>query len=451
MAAVSTAISSLTPVRELTVIAWLWVRTVASPDPMLRGTHVPLASSFVLSSKKGNEAWVEPVVSGRNSYRFEVRVGMLPTKAKSGTSAGKRRAFRCLMSDVSLPYEHVRNEGKAGRMGARLMAVVVEGDRGRIYFSPSAEHEVIAREAEPTWKPDFEMPKKHRNFQGPVYGLNYLADLFTDRQLVALTLFSDLVSEAGEKVLADAQAADMDADARGLTDDATRAESYADAVATYLGLAVGKLANRGSNLCVWNKSSPQVDTAFTDQALPMSWDFCEANPFSNSSGNFVGQVGYLANVVAEGTSTAAPVAVIQQDAAGETVLANNAIIATDPPYYDNIGYADLSDFFYVWLRRSLREIWPELFRRVLVPKDEELVATPYRHGSRQAAQTFFMDGIGKALTNMRRSGTDEFPATIYYAFKQSEVAKEGLTSPGWATFLQGLIDAGYLVDGTWPV
>ena len=437
--------------RELTVIAWLWARTVASPDPMLRGTHVPLASSFVLSSKKGKEAWVEPVVSSRNSYRFEVRVGMPPTRARAGTSAGKRRAFRCLMSDVSLPYEHMRHEGKAGRMGARLMAVVAKGDRGRVYLSPSAEHEVIAGEAEPTWKPDFEMPKKHRNFQGPVYGLNHLADLFTDRQLVTLTLFSDLVSETREKVLADAMAADMDDDARPLAEGGTGARAYADAVATYLGLALDRQIDRGATTCTWDSTRESLRNTFSRQALPMTWDFAEGNIFSNSSGNWINNVEWISKVLAASPSGHPATCIIRQDAAGDTLLANEAVVATDPPYYDNICYADLSDFFYVWQRRNLRDIWPDLFRRILVPKDEELVANPYRHGGKDGADKFFMDGMGKALTNMRRSAADGFPVTIYYAFKQAEVSKEGLTSPGWATFLQGVYDAGYVIDGTWPV
>ena len=184
----------------------------------------------------------------------------------------------------------------------------------------------------------------------------------------------------------------------------------------------------------------------------MVWDFAESNPFCKASGNWEDTaIGWIVRVVETLGATNSPATVVQQDAAGQTRLAENAIIATDPPYYDNIGYADLSDFFYVWQRRTLRDVWPDLFRRVLAPKDDELVATPYRHGGKEAAEKFFMDGMGKALANMHLSGADAFPVTIYYAFKQSEVAKEGLTSPGWATFLQGVVDAGYVIDGTWPV
>ena len=417
---------------EATVIAWLWARTVASPDPMMRGAHVPLVRSFVLSSKKGKRAWVEPVVdpSGR-AWRFTVRSGSgTPPEGTVG-----RRGGRCLLTGAPMPFEHIRSEGRAGRMDQRLMAVVAEGKRGRVYLEPTAEMEEVARQAEPAWRPDGKLPDKALGFRIQQYGMHDYADLFTPRQLVALATFSDLVAEARERVKLDAGAG----------------EAYADAVATYLGLCVSRQANRCSNLNFWDPGGEKVQQVFARQALPMVWDFCEANPFSDSSGNFVGQVDYLANVVAAAPPAAVPAVIIQRDAARDPGLADDAVVATDPPYYDNIGYADLSDFFYVWLRRALAGVHPDLFRRVLTPKDEELVATPYRHGGREEAERFFMDGVGRALRNMHKAGAEDFPVTIYYAFKQSEVASEGLTSPGWATFLQGVFEAGYVIDGTWPV
>ena len=253
-------------------------------------------------------------------------------------------------------------------------------------------------------------------------------------------------------MLSDALAEGMDADAPRLADGGTGAHAYADAVATYLGLAVSRASDAWSTLTSWRNSVEATRGTFARQALPMVWDYAEANPFSTQCGNWTGAcTAWVKKYVAAQSGLSSAAAVNQQDAAGQTPLAHDAIIATDPPYYDNIGYADLSDFFYVWQRPALRDLWPHLFRRVLVPKDEELVATPYRHGGKDAAEQFFMDGMGRALANMHRSGSDDFPVTIYYAFKQSEVAKEGLTSPGWATFLQGLVDAGYLINGTWPV
>ncbi|MYD93548.1 MAG: DUF1156 domain-containing protein [Chloroflexi bacterium] len=433
---------------ELTVIAWLWARTVASPDPMLRGAHVPLVRSFVLSSKKGNPVWVEPEINrGTGTYRFVVRTGA--GEAPDGTVG--RKGGRCLVTGTPMPFTHIRAEGRAGRMTQRLMAVVAEGARGRIYLDPTDEMEEVAHSATPSYRPDNELPHNPRDFKTPNYGMSSFADLFTDRQLVALTTFSDLVAEAREKVLADALRAGMDADAPHLAGGGTGAQAYADAVATYLGLCVSKLSNLCSSITSWMSDRGAFRETFARQAIPMVWDYAESNPFSNSGGCFDTVLDKTCRFVASMTRTSVPIANIRQEAADQEFLMPNPVIASDPPYYDNIGYADLSDFFYVWQRRTLREVWPNLFRRVLVPKDEELVATPYRHGGKDAAEQFFMEGIARALTNIHRSGADDFPVTIYYAFKQSEVAKEGLTSPGWATFLQGVATAGYAIDGTWPV
>ena len=433
--------------KELTVIAWLWARTVASPDPMMRGAHVPLVRSFVLSSKRGRRTWVEPVREGAGRYRFAMRVGS--GTPPSGTVA--RRGGRCLLTGSPMPFTHIRAEGKAGRMGSRLMAVVAEGTRARVYLDPTKDMEAMAGMARPDWK----SPESISHWPGRTnvveYGITTWGDLFTDRQLVALTTFSDLVSEAREMVLANARAVGMDTRAPRLADGGTGADAYADAVATYLAIGVNRLADRGSTLCGWDSGYVKIRNTFGRQALPMVWDYAEGNPFSSSTGNWVSGIEWIRKVVASAPSASARAAVIQQDAAGDTPLLDRAMVATDPPYYDNIGYADLSDFFYVWQRRTVRDVWPELFRRVLVPKDEELVASPYRHGGKDAAQQFFMEGMGLALRNMHAAGTDDVPVTIYYAFKQAEVAAEGLTSAGWASFLQAVFEAGYTIDGTWPV
>ena len=442
--------------KELTIIAWLWARTVASPDPMMRGAHVPLASSFVLSSKKGKEVIIVPVVDRENTtYRFAVKADGIAAdqlaRAKAGTKVSRGANFICLVSGTPISGEHVKEKGMAGRMSVRLMAVVAEGTRSRVYIDPTSEMEHAARAAVPDWKPEQELPGDPRNFWTVSYGLKAYADLFTDRQLVALTTFSDLVSEAREKVLADAVEAGMNGDAPRLADGGTGACAYADAATTYLGFALDKMADRGSSLCTWFTERDSTRNTLARQALPMTWDFAELNPLLHGTGSFLGACTWTAESAEGSPRSPIQASVIQQDAAGDTRLVDDAVIATDPPYYDNIGYADLSDFFYVWLRRTLRDVWPDLFRRVLVPKDEELVATPYRHGGKDAAERFFMKGMAKALRNMHESSADGLPVTIYYAFKQAEVAKEGLTSPGWATFLQGVVDAGYLIDGTWPV
>ena len=455
--------------KDLTVVAWLWARTVASPDPMARRAYVPLSSSFMLSTKARKHAWVEIVLDRKaeDGWRFVVKTGQLSkdveAKKKLGTKAGKAQDFLCCLTTTPIRRTYIQAEGKADRLGKRLMAIVVADSRGRIYVTPTEIDEQVAGAGElgeiaVTARTDFlsgSTPTRAMITGGvcSAYGLRTWGHLFTDRQLVALTTFSDLVAEAREKVMADALAAGLDADTPRLADGGTGAQAYSDAVATYLGLALDRSLDRGSTICSWD-SSPKMEAlrnTYSRQAIPMTWDFAEGNPFSRSSGNWINNVEWVWKAVASSSVTARPTTIIQRDAAGDSRLIKRAIIATDPPYYDNIGYADLSDFFYVWQRRTLRDVWPDLFRRVLAPKDEELVATPYRHGGKDAAETFFMEGIGKALANMHRSGADDFPVTIYYAFKQSEVAKEGLTSPGWATFLQGIVNAGYLIDGTWPV
>ncbi|MYD71369.1 MAG: DUF1156 domain-containing protein, partial [Acidobacteria bacterium] len=230
--------------RKLTVIAWLWVRTVKSPNPAFADVDVPLASTFMLSTKKGKEAYVEPVIRDRE-YRFAVRVGAPsdPEAAKLGTTAGKRRAFRCVMSGVPVTYDHIRVEGRAGRMGARLMAIVMEGDRGRIYVEPTPHHEAITAGVSATWTPDMPLPDNPRDFKTPNYGLPTFADLFTARQLVALTTFSELVGAAAERVRRDAAAAGLPDEGRPLREGGTGATAYAEAVSLYLAFALSKLAD----------------------------------------------------------------------------------------------------------------------------------------------------------------------------------------------------------------
>ncbi|MGI2324739.1 MULTISPECIES: DUF1156 domain-containing protein [unclassified Methylococcus] len=436
--------------QQLTVIAWLWARTVKSPNPAFSHVEVPLASTFVLSSKAGKEAYVEPVIEG-DSYRFTVKVGMPPEGARSGTAAGKRGGFYCLLSHSPIDYKYIRTEGQAGRMGTRLMAIVAEGARGRVYLPPLPEQEAISREAQPKWKPDVKLHGKCRvNVSN--YGLDTYGDLFTPRQLVALTTFSDLVQEAIEKCRQDALTAGMADDGVGLDSGGSGAAAYAQAVGVYLGFALSRSVDRGSTICSWD-NSPKMEAlrnTFARQALPMTWDFAEGNPFSESSGNWLNNVDWGAKAIFSFPAIASGAA-IQSDAQSQTI-SKNKLVSTDPPYYDNIGYADLSDFFYVWLRKSLKPIFPGLYATLAVPKAEELVATPYRHGSREAAEAFFLDGMRRALKNLAEQAHPAFPVTIYYAFKQSETTDAaGTSSTGWETFLQAVLDAGFALTGTWPM
>lgn len=436
--------------QKLTVIAWLWARTVKSPNPAFAHVSVPLASTFVLSSKSGREAWVEPVVTG-DTYRFTVRMGKPPEEARQGTKASGRGAnFLCLLSKAPIPGDYIKTEGQAQRMGTRLMAIVAEGKRGRIYLSPTSEQEKLAQEAAPEWKPQGNVPSRLTGGTCVPYGLKEWADLFTPRQLVALTTFSDLVQEAIALCHSDARNAGMEDDPRGLEEGGTGAKAYAEAVGVYLGLAVDRQANRCSNLNFWDKKGENVQQVFARQAIAMTWDFIEGNPLSNSTGNFIGQIEYLTNSLVSFPYLRQ--GYVFHNAAQYQKLSTTKIISTDPPYYDNIGYADLSDFFYVWLRRSLRSVFPTLYGTMSVPKAEELVATPYRHGGKDAAERFFMDGMTQAIRNLAEQAHPAFPVTIYYAFKQSETKKdEGTSSTGWETFLAAVLEAGFAITGTWPM
>ena len=437
--------------RKLTVIAWLWARTVRSPNPAFADVEVPLASTFMLSTKRGKEAYVEPVIEGRG-YRFTVKVGAPADRdtAKLGTTAGKRSAFRCLMSGVPVPYAHIRSEGKAGRMSARLMAIVAEGDRSRVYLDPAVEHEAIAHRESAKWKPDVLLPANPRDFKTPNYGLATYADLFTPRQLVALTTFSDLVQEARERVQRDAVAAGLAENDKPLRDGGTGAVAYADAVGVYLSLGVSKLSDAQSSLCRWKTTMDQSIATFGRQALPMVWDYSEANVFAGMAGDPLVSINNMMRVVDR--LPASVNGYTEQAAAQRRIWRSASVVSTDPPYYDNIGYADLSDFFYVWLRRSLESVLPDLFATLAVPKVEELVASPYRHGSKEEAETFFLNGMGHAMRRIAEQAYPGFPVSIYYAFKQSETkGGSGTVSTGWETFLDAVIRAGLAVTGTWPM
>jgi len=440
---------------KATVIAWIWARTVPSPDPAFADVQVPIASSFLLSSKSGREAWIEPIVD-RQAKTISYRIRQGGTKAelaaaKEGTKAGRGANFRCIISDTAITPDYVKAMGKAGKMGQTLMAIVAEGNRSRAYVEPKADHVALALSAKPEWSPETPLPNDPRNFWTVDYGLDTFGKLFTDRQLVALNTFSDLVHEARAQLEADALAAGMDPDETPLRDTGKGAKAYAEAVSVYLAFALNRSADRGSSICTWD-SSPKMEAlrnTFGRQAIPMTWDFAEGNPFSKASGNFLNNVDWVHKSVQLLVPAAAGFEV-QHDA--QTVqYPANTVISSDPPYYDNIGYADLSDFFFCWMKPAIRPVFGDIFGVLATPKSEELVATPYRHGGKEAAETFFLDGMGKAIANMAQQSSDQFPASIYYAFKQSEVAQEGISSTGWATFLQAVVEAGYAVVGTWPM
>ena len=438
--------------RKLTAIAWLWARTVKSPNPAFVGADVPLASTFMLSTKKGKEAYIEPIIEGQE-YRFAVRVSKPPdpAAAKRGSkSGGSGSPFLCLMSGSPMPFDYLRTEGKAGRLGARLLAIVAKGDRERVYLTPNDMQERPANVTRPSWTPDTTLPPRALGFRVQEYGMDHWRDLFTHRQLVALATFSDLVAEAMERVRRDAVAAGLPDDGRPLRDGGAGATAYAEAVAVYLGLVISKIANIGSSIASWMSDRGAFRETFARQAIPMVWDFAEANPFADTGGSFRTALEKGA-LVAEKLPVTGTASSTQSDAATQTITSDK-VVSTDPPYYDNIGYADLSDFFYVWLRRSQRSVFPDLFATLAVPKAEELVANPYRHGNKLQAEEFFLSGMTLALARLATQGHPAYPISIYYAFKQSEsTGGSRVPSTGWATFLEAVMAAGLSVSGTWPI
>jgi putative DNA methylase len=439
------------------VIAWLWARTVTCPNPAC-GATMPLARSFWLGKKKGKEAWIHPVPSARDknvTFAVDQRPTPIPVEHSSSSRppcrcwicAGTvgRQGAKCLVCENPVPLDFVRREGQAGRLGAQLMAIVAEGTRQRLYLPAGPVHEQAAHAERPTDVPETELPERALSFRVQAYGMTHHADLFTNRQLSTLCTFSDLIEEVRIRV----------------TDDSGGDKAYADAVATYLAFTIDRLADLGNSLCRWEPNAECPRQLFARQAIPMVWDFAEGNCFSNSSGSWNILID---NAYRSMTSTlfnferAAPGR--SEMAAAQESSFEGMDLVTDPPYYDNLGYADLSDFFYVWLRRSLRYVYPGLFTTMLTPKSAELIATPYRfNGSKQLAEKHFERGFAQVFERASKEQFAGTPIAVFYAFKQSEtddddddgMPRQAVASTGWEKMLEGLLGSGLSVTGTWPM
>lgn len=444
---------------EATVIAWIWARTVKCPNPAC-GCEMPLASSFVLSKKKGKEAWVEPIIAN-SKVHFQVHQGKYPKEIENGTKQGKKASFCCPVCKTGLvDGKYVDDEANAGRMGAVPMAIVAEGKRGRIYLSiDEAEGVLLQHEIENYYAAN-EIEKKvshaqcrgtfASNAQGRYYGFHEFKDYFTHRQITALTTFSALVAEAQQKAEADAVAVGMVDDHLSLHNGGQNAKAYGEAVGVYLAIAVDRLADRSSSICSWDNGYVKIRNTFSIQGIPMAWNYAEGNPFSHSTGSFQGMVEWVTKCLLEFPASTLSTAE-QCDAQSDCGL-RSVMLSTDPPYYDNVGYADLSDFFYVWLRQSLKDTYPELFPTMLVPKEEELVAIPYRHeNNKEKAKSFFENGMLSACKQMYLYAREDIPVTIYYAYKQSDSDADGTASSGWETMLSAVVNAGFAITGTWPM
>lgn len=429
---------------EHDVIAWIWARTVKSPNPA-NPIEVPLVRSWWLSKKKGQEAWVQPhVVDGE--VRYEVRHDADGPKGDADGTIKHGKGAWSFVDGTPFTYEYIRQAGRRGEIGAHLIAVVAEGVRGRLYASPSPEHVKAAAVQQVDSGIDAEVPTNPRWFSPPAYGYTKFADLFTDRQLVALTTLSELVTEARGKALSDALVAGLPASDR-LENGGSGAEAYADAIATYLALTVSKSTNTGSSLASWMNDRGAFRETFARQAMPMVWDYAEVNPLGDVGGTFSACLDKGVKSIEHLPIGAGDV--VPADASTRSY--EGLVVSTDPPYYDNIGYSDLSDYFYVWLRRMLRDVQPKTVGTMLTPKVEELVANPYRHNGKAGAERFFVDGFNAVFARIREDANPNVPLTVYYAYKQQDTGEAGASSTGWHTLLDGLIDAGWEITATWPM
>jgi putative DNA methylase len=439
--------------QRLLSIACIWARTVKSPNPAFRRVDVPLVSTFLLSAKPGREAHVEPIVEN-GGYRFDVKVGESKNAdaAKGGTKLGRGSNFRCVISGEPISGDYIKAEGKAGRLGVRMMAIVAEGKSGRIYLPPTRSMEAAAAKAKPTWRPETTISGSTQYLGVKPYGMDRFDQIFTDRQLVVLNTFSDLIREVHAKIAQDAAVVvGLQKDTKPFREGGVGTIAYADAVATYLEFVVGRVLHYGSAICAWLVKDAAIARTFTKQAIPMTWDFAEGNVFGKSSAEWTKCCEVVAQTLAFLSSSPSGYARLA-NAASVAHSSDAFVISTDPPYYDNVPYADLSDFFYLWHRRALKDIFPDLFATITVPKAEELVAFAYRHDSKASAEAFFLEGMTRALAALAVHAHPAFPVTIYYAFKQSESdSEEGTVSTGWETFLEAVVRSGFAIQGTWPM
>lgn len=436
--------------QKLKVMAWIWARTVKSPSPAHADCHTPLMKSYRLAKRNGKEAILVPKIEeGSKRIAFEIR--STDVGDDDGGTVGRTGAI-CLFSGAPIPLKDIREQGKKGLLGDQLVAIVAEGKGRRIYLPATLEQENVAKAVDPGEYPDAEIEHWSGCTNSVVYGLDTFGKLFTKRQAASLVAFSDLIAEASAKARADALMAGVQ-DGDELGEGGSGAKAYAQAISVYLSFALDKMADLGNNLCGWEPIAQCPRHLFGKQAIPMVWDYAEANPLCSSSGSWEVFVDGISKAFSKSFDNAANVksgTVSQADAQTQSI-SSMKVVSTDPPYYDNVPYSNLSDFFYIWMRRNLRSIYPELFSTKVVPRSEELVATASRHGGKDEAEKYFVEGMTLAMRNLARKAHPCFPVAIYYAFKQSETSDGGTVSKGWETFIESVIRANFSIVGTWPI
>ena len=432
---------------KLKPIAWIWARTVESPDPSW-SSHVPLVASWTLAKKPGKpKIWIEPIIDrDKQTIRYEIREGGEPLYERTIN----RGNGTCIATGAAIPAAYVKTEGIAGRMGHQLMAVVADSETGRVYI-PATQSDLRASECDvPEWVPTGAVTENSRYMLPRAYGMDEWWKLFTSRQLVALTTFSELLSETAAKAKSDAIGAQLPVDGVRLCDGGRGAHAYACAVVTYLALGISRLTDMCNAFCRWESSRTQVRNLFTRQAISMTWDFAENNVFNDAGGDFRTSLGSVTRAL-ERLPAISVGEVAQRDARARVQESPGAAISTDPPYYDNVPYADISDFFYVWMRKNLSQVWPEELSTLATPKAQELVADNNRAGSKQQAERFFESGMAEFMKALATTSNHEIPATVYYAYKATETKDGEVRSTGWDTFLQAVLDAGLQIGATWPI
>jgi len=431
--------------QELPVVAWIWARTVKSPSPAYSDIDVPLVATYVLSTKKDKECYIEPVISG-GGYSFVVRKGEIPGWAKKGNKLARGANFECILSGAPISSSYIKEQGGEGKLGYKLISVVLSGKREKVFVSPTEDQERTALKAKETCRWDSEIHGSNQYLGVRPYGLDKFSKLYTPRQVLALTKYVDLIDQAVNRCYKDSVSAGMDESEVILEDGGKGAKAYSQAIGVYLSFALGHLSRYSSTICGWNKTNENVAQAFGRQAIPMVWDFAESNPLEGSL-DFRAAAEWVASSIPDSDIAGFSV----QSSAQLQEVSKDKVVSTDPPYYDNVPYADISDYFYVWMRGALRKHYPTLFSTLSTPKQEELVAFSYRHDSKEAAEQFFLSGMKEAMVRIKEQAHPAFPVTIYYAFKSSETKDGETVSAGWLTFVEAVVEAGLTIDGTWPM
>jgi putative DNA methylase len=429
--------------KENNVVAWVWARTVKCPNPAC-GCDMPLVRSFILSKKNPN-FYSKPIIRktalGNKITGYEVLQG---TPEIKGTI--NRSGATCVCCNEPVKLDYIRTQGKLNQLGQNLIAIVIDFGRGKTYITAQETHEELAYKAKPEWKPETKFPTDAlRDIRTPLYGILYHWQSFTDRQLLGLSTLQTIIKEKTEQLVNEGKNSE-----------------YVMAIRSLLMMAVDRMVDFNNSLCRWNNGNEKIMNLYGRQAIPMVWDYGEANLLGSTVGAWKTCYEYVADCVQVIlTTTSSKQKAKQFNASKYDFSEKSFLVSTDPPYYDNIGYSDLSDFFYVWLRLGLKDVYPDLLSTVLVPKMEELVASDFRYGSKEAAKDHFEGGFKDAFGDLKKGMDPRFPLTVYYAFKQDEDEdnndsedenSSGINlTTGWETLLESLVSTGFQIMATWPI